>query len=86
VPTWAGFIFQPIVPGAWSRRQVGWSIGEGTSERLVLAALDMAPDAFIPGLCGADDVIAPSAMSHRWASSADRRKTPVLAAQSPWKT
>ena len=28
VPTWAGFIFLAIVLDVWSRRVVGWSIGE----------------------------------------------------------
>lgn len=42
VPTWAGFIFLAIVLDVWSRRIVGWSIGEQTTSELVLAALNMA--------------------------------------------
>jgi putative transposase len=42
VPTWAGFIFLAIVLDVWSRRVVGWSIGEQMSADLVLAALNMA--------------------------------------------
>jgi len=42
VPTWAGFIFLAIVLDVWSRRIVGWSIGEQMSADLVLAALNMA--------------------------------------------
>jgi putative transposase len=42
VPTWAGFIFLAIVLDVWSRRVVGWSIGEQMTSELVLAALNMA--------------------------------------------
>jgi len=42
VPTWAGFIFLAIVLDVWSRRVVGWSIGEQMTAELVLAALNMA--------------------------------------------
>ena len=42
VPTWAGFLFLAIVLDAWSRRIVGWSIGEDMHSDLVLAALNMA--------------------------------------------
>jgi putative transposase len=42
VPTWAGFIFLAIVLDVWSRRIVGWSIGEQMNTDLVLAALNMA--------------------------------------------
>jgi putative transposase len=42
VPTWAGFIYLAIVLDVWSRRIVGWSIGEQMSAELVLAALNMA--------------------------------------------
>lgn len=42
VPTWAGFIFLAIVLDVWSRKVVGWSIGEDLRTELVLAALDMA--------------------------------------------
>jgi putative transposase len=42
VPTWAGFIFLAIVLDVWSRRIVGWAIGERMETELVLAALNMA--------------------------------------------
>ena len=42
VPTWAGFIYLAIVLDVWSRRVVGWSIGERMLSDLVLAALNMA--------------------------------------------
>ena len=42
VPTWAGFLFLAIVLDVWSRRIVGWAIGEQMTAELVLAALNMA--------------------------------------------
>lgn len=42
VPTWAGFTFLAIVVDVWSRRIVGWAIGESMSTELVLSALNMA--------------------------------------------
>ena len=42
VPTWAGFIYLAVVLDVWSRRIVGWSIGEQMTSELVLAALNMA--------------------------------------------
>jgi putative transposase len=42
VPTWAGFIYLAIVLDVWSRRVVGWSIGERMTADLVLAAMNMA--------------------------------------------
>jgi len=42
VPTWAGFIYLAVVLDAWSRRVVGWAIGETMTAGLVLAALNMA--------------------------------------------
>jgi len=42
VPTWAGFIYLAIVLDVWSRRIVGWAIGEDLRGQLVLAALNMA--------------------------------------------
>ena len=42
VPTWAGFIYLAVVVDVWSRRVVGWSIGERMTADLVLAALNMA--------------------------------------------
>lgn len=42
IPTWAGFIYLAVVLDVWSRRVVGWSIGEHMRADLVLAALNMA--------------------------------------------
>ena len=42
VPTWAGFIYLAVVLDVWSRRVVGWSMGERMRAELVLAALNMA--------------------------------------------
>lgn len=42
VPTWAGFIYLAVVLDAWSRRVVGWAIGETMAAELVLSALNMA--------------------------------------------
>ena len=42
VPTWAGFMFLAIVLDVWSRRVVGWAIGERMTTDLVLSALNMA--------------------------------------------
>ena len=42
VPTWAGFIYLAVVLDAWSRRVVGWAIGETMVTELVLSALNMA--------------------------------------------
>jgi len=42
IPTWAGFIYLAVVIDAWSRRVVGWSLGEHMTADLVLAALNMA--------------------------------------------
>ena len=42
VPTWAGFVFLAVVLDVWSRRVVGWAIGESLTSDLVLAALNMA--------------------------------------------
>lgn len=42
VPTWAGFIYLAVVLDVWSRRVVGWCIGETLHADLVLAALNMA--------------------------------------------
>jgi putative transposase len=42
VPTWAGFIYLAVVIDVWSRRVVGWAIGEAMTADLVLAALNMA--------------------------------------------
>ena len=42
VPTWAGFIYLAVVLDVWSRRVVGWAIGERMTAELVLGALNMA--------------------------------------------
>lgn len=42
VPTWAGFIYLAVVMDVFSRRIVGWSMGERMTVQLVLAALNMA--------------------------------------------
>jgi putative transposase len=42
VPTWSGFIYLAVVVDAWSRRVVGWAIGEVMDAGLVLGALNMA--------------------------------------------
>jgi putative transposase len=42
VPTWVGYIYLAIVLDVWSRRVVGWSIGDQMSADLVLVALNMA--------------------------------------------
>ena len=42
VATWAGFIYLAIVLDAWSRRVVGWSIGEEMRAQLVIEAFNMA--------------------------------------------
>jgi len=42
IPTWVGFIYLAVVLDVWSRRVVGWSIGEHMRAELVLAALNMA--------------------------------------------
>jgi putative transposase len=42
VPTWTGFVFLAIVLDVWSRRVVGWAVGEQMTTELVLSALNMA--------------------------------------------
>ncbi len=42
IPIWVGFIYLAVVIDVWSRRVVGWSIGEHMHAELVLAALNMA--------------------------------------------
>lgn len=42
VPTWQGFIFLAIVLDVWSRRVVGWKIGDEMTAQLVIDALNMA--------------------------------------------
>ncbi len=42
VPTWMGFLYLALVIDVWSRRVVGWAMGERMTADLVLAALNMA--------------------------------------------
>ena len=48
VPTWAGFIYLAIVLDVWSRRIVGWAIGETMEAALVVSALNMALSMRVP--------------------------------------
>lgn len=65
VPTWAGFIYLAVVLDAWSRRVVGWAIGETMAAELVLSALNMALQQRKP-----DDVIHHSDQGSQYASIA----------------
>lgn len=42
IATWSGPIYLAIVVDVWSRRIVGWSMGQTMTAELVIAALDMA--------------------------------------------
>jgi transposase InsO family protein len=42
IPTWTGFLYLAVVVDAFSRKVVGWSMGEQMTAELVLAALNMA--------------------------------------------
>ncbi|MGL5005655.1 MAG: IS3 family transposase, partial [Casimicrobium sp.] len=42
VSTWAGFVYLAVVIDVWSRRVVGWQIGEQMTADLVVNALNMA--------------------------------------------
>ena len=42
IPTWAGFLYLAVVLDAFSRKVVGWAMGEEMTAKLVLAALNMA--------------------------------------------
>jgi putative transposase len=42
IPTWQGFVYLATVLDVWSRRIVGWSMGETMPAELAVAALDMA--------------------------------------------
>ena len=48
VPTWAGFVFLAVVLDVWSRKVVGWHIGESLHTDLIVAALEMAAQARKP--------------------------------------
>ena len=52
IPTWTGFLYLAVVIDAFSRKVVGWAMGERMTADLVLSALNMAlhtrrPDAVI---------------------------------------
>jgi putative transposase len=40
VPTWTGFLYLAVVIYVWSRRVMGWSMGERVTVDLVLSALN----------------------------------------------
>jgi putative transposase len=42
IPTWTGFLYLAVVIDAFSRKVVGWSMGERMTADLVLGALNMA--------------------------------------------
>ena len=42
VPTWTGFIYLAVVLDVFSRKVVGWAMGEQMTAELVIAALNMA--------------------------------------------
>lgn len=42
VPTWMGFLCLAVAIDVWSRRELGWAMGERMTADLVLAALNMA--------------------------------------------
>lgn len=42
IPTWTGFLYLAVVLDAFSRKVVGWSMGERMTADLVIAALNMA--------------------------------------------
>ena len=42
IPTWTGFLYLAVVLDAFSRKVVGWAMGERMTADLVLAALNMA--------------------------------------------
>jgi putative transposase len=42
IPTWAGFLYLAIVIDAYSRKVIGWRMGENFRAELVVEALNMA--------------------------------------------
>ena len=96
VPTWAGFIYLAVVLDVWSRRIVGWAIGEHMTTDLVLAALNMAitqrkPDGVIHHSDQGSQYTRVAfgkrcgrwACARRWAASATPTTTPWRKASSP---
>lgn len=48
VPTWAGFVYLAVALDVWSRKVIGWHIGQSLHTDLILAALEMAARARKP--------------------------------------
>lgn len=44
VPTWAGFLYLAVVLDAFSRRIIGWAMGNDQKAQLVIDAMNMALD------------------------------------------
>jgi putative transposase len=65
IPTWAGFLYLAMVLDVWSRKVIGWSMGEQMTSDLVLAALNMAIEQRQP-----DDVIHHSDQGSQYTSIA----------------
>ena len=42
IPTWAGFLYLAVVVDAYSRKVIGWRMGESLNAELVVEALNMA--------------------------------------------
>jgi putative transposase len=42
IPTWTGFVYLATVVDVYSRKVVGWALGETMTEQLVINALNMA--------------------------------------------
>ena len=42
IPTWAGFLYLAVVIDVWSRRVVGWAMGDHLRTELVMDAFEMA--------------------------------------------
>ena len=42
IPTWAGFLYLAMVLDVYSRKVVGWAMGNSLDTELMLAALNMA--------------------------------------------
>src|SRR3546814_6667650 len=96
VPTWAGFVYLAMVFDAFSRKVVGWGLGEEMTAQLVVSALNMAlatrkPDSVIHHADqGASTPVSPSApaarkwaCARRWARRAMPTTTRWPRASSP---